>query len=330
MSDSARVRQACGVVAIGRNEGERLKQCLKSIVASAGQVVYVDSGSTDDSVAFARSLGVAVVEIDMSVPFTAARARNAGFARLREIAPEIEYVQFVDGDCEVVATWLQRAVEFLDAHAEVAVTCGRRRERYPEQSIYNALCDIEWEAPAGETRSCGGDAMMRVSRLEAAGGYRPDLIAGEEPELCVRLRAAGGKVWRLAEEMTLHDAAMTRFGQWWNRSKRAGYAFANGSALHGRPPERHYQREARRALVWGLVFPTFALVAALLVNPWALALFLAYPLQVLRVGLRPAEVPLKWWRAFFLILGRFPEGAGLFKFHMNRLRGRASVLIEYK
>jgi glycosyltransferase involved in cell wall biosynthesis len=41
------------VVAIGRNEGDRLKACLRSVVDVAALVVYVDSGSTDDSVAFA-------------------------------------------------------------------------------------------------------------------------------------------------------------------------------------------------------------------------------------------------------------------------------------
>ena len=244
-----------GVVVIGRNEGERLRTCLRSVIGGADQVVYVDSNSSDDSVAMVRALGCDVVELDMSLPFSAARARNQGFARIRELSPNVNYVQFVDGDCEVNADWLGLASRFLDENPQVAAVCGRRRERHPEQSVYNLLCDIEWDTPVGEAKSCGGDVMMRAQALAEANGYRAELIAGEEPELCVRLRAAGWRIWRLGNEMTLHDAAMTRFGQWWKRSKRAGYAFGEGVRLHGAPPERHYVPHARRALVWGILLP---------------------------------------------------------------------------
>lgn len=322
---------AFGVVVIGRNEGERLRRCLASVIGKAGQVVYVDSGSGDGSVAMARSMGVEVVELDMGIPFTAARARNEGYRRLREMAPDLAYVQFVDGDCEVVAGWLDKAVSFLSEHAKVAVACGRRRERYPDKSVYNMLCDIEWDTPVGQSKACGGDAMMRVSAFDTAGGFRPDLIAGEEPELCVRLRGAGWKVWRLDEEMTLHDAAMTRFGQWWRRTMRAGYAFAEGAHLHGAPPERHWVAESRRAWVWGLVLPLVTLGALVGCGGWGLVLLAIYPLQVVRLALHGRRSTREnWLRAFFLVLGKFPEVFGQIKFLAHHFLGGRAHLIEYK
>src|SRR4051812_26981123 len=95
-----------GVVAIGRNEGERLRRCIDGLVGRGVSIVYVDSGSTDDSNAMARSREVEVVELDMSRPFTAARARNAGFERLSRINPGVRFVQFLDGDCEIADGWL--------------------------------------------------------------------------------------------------------------------------------------------------------------------------------------------------------------------------------
>ena len=240
-----------GVVAIGRNEGDRLVGCLASVAGRSGPVVYVDSGSTDGSVEAADRLGASVVALDLALPFTAARARNAGLARLLEVDPDLEFVQFVDGDCEVVAGWLERAEAALMADPGLAVVCGRRRERHPEASIYNRLCDLEWDTPVGPAKACGGDALMRVGALRQVGGFDPSLIAGEEPELCVRLRREGWRIERIDAEMTLHDAAMTRFVQWWKRSVRAGHAFAEGAAKHGRPPERHWAREARGALGLG-------------------------------------------------------------------------------
>ncbi|WP_347929602.1 glycosyltransferase family 2 protein [Pseudomonas helvetica] len=320
-----------GVVVIGRNEGLRLERCLASLGGAAQKVIYVDSGSTDGSVQMARRLGVEVVELDMSIPFTAARARNEGFACVQRLLPAMCYVQFVDGDCEVVGGWLPRAQAFLDAQPEVAVVCGRRRERFPQRSIYNLLCDLEWDTPIGEAKACGGDALIRAEAFAAVSGFRADLIAGEEPELCVRLRANGWKVWRLADEMTLHDAAMTRFGQWWRRTLRGGYAFAEGAFLHGAAPEQHWQRESRRAWLWGLGVPLATMIASLVLGWFGLLLLLVYPLQVVRLARRgDRSARENWLQAFFLVLSKFPEMLGQVKFLLHRLGAGKTALIEYK
>ena len=324
------VQVAFGVVAIGRNEGERLLRCLRSVAPHVVTVIYVDSGSTDDSVQVALSLGAKVVALDISQPFTAARARNAGLRRLREELPRFEYVQFVDGDCEVVAGWLVKATQFLADNPRVAAACGRRRERFPERSLYNRLCDMEWDTPVGQALACGGDVLMRATALAQVGGYRDDLIAGEEPELCVRLRAKGWQVWRLDAEMTLHDAAMTRFSQWWKRSVRAGHAFAEGAHLHGAAPERHWVRESRSAWLWGLCLPVGLLLAAA-VWPAVLWGFGIYPLQVLRLFIRGSSAPgMRLARAFFLVLGKFAEAMGQARYLLLRLQGGQARLIEYK
>ena len=222
MSDALIPPAACiGAVAIGRNEGERLRRCLQSLRNLGHTVVYVDSGSTDHSAALAAALDCDVVILDPSRPFTAAAARNAGFSRLIEIAPGCEFVQFVDGDCEVVDGWIASASAFLTQNQDYAVACGRRRERYPENSLYNQVCDFEWNTPVGEVEACGGDALMRVDVVRGIGGFDAALIAGEEPELCSRLRKAGWRIMRLDVEMTLHDANITHLSQWWRRTMRA-------------------------------------------------------------------------------------------------------------
>lgn len=309
-------------VVIGRNEGARLAVCLDSLRPQVRRLIYVDSGSTDDSVATARARGAEVVALDMSVPFTAARARNAGLAALAADAPD--FVQLVDGDCEVRADWVATAMRAMAEHPRAVVVCGRRRERYPDATIYNRLCDAEWDTPVGEAQACGGDALMRYFAVHDVGGYDPTLIAGEEPDLCLRLRRAGGEVWRIDAEMTLHDAAMTRFGQWWQRSRRAGHAFAEGAWRYGRAPEKHWLRETRRALIWGAGIPVAALLAAL-IHPAGLLLLLAWPLQIARLAPR-----MGWRTAFFTVLGKLPEAQGALGFHLGRLIGRRRALIEYK
>lgn len=318
--------QSVGAVIIGRNEGDRLRACLASVLPGVGAVVYVDSGSTDGSVELAHGMGVDVLPLDMAVRFTAARARNAGLRRLLSLHPNIRYLQFVDGDCEVVGGWLESAAFHLDSHMECAAACGRRRERNPERSVFNRMCDLEWDTPVGDALSCGGDALFRVDALTQAGGFRDGLIAGEEPELCLRLRRLGWRIQRLDHEMTLHDAAITRWSQWWRRTMRAGHAFAEGAWLHGLSPDRHWVRETVRALLWGLLLPVSIVILGMLVDSRAWCLGLLYPAQWLKLVIR-GNSPLI---AFFTLAGKFAEAQGVLKFGLNKLLGHTGRLIEYK
>jgi len=308
-------------VAIGRNEGDRLRICLDSL-SNASALVYVDSGSTDGSVKLARDQGVETMDLDMSVPFTAARARNSGFARLRALNPHLRYVQFIDGDCELVPGWTEKAASFLESNPDIAAVCGRLRERYPDRSVYNWLCDREWNGPVGDIKACAGNVMMSAQAFESVGGYRDDVVAGEESELCIRLRRANWRIWRLDTEMAFHDAAMTKFSQWWRRVERGGYAYARGASLHGVAPERHWLWEKRRALIWGLCLPVICAFLSIFA-PWGWLSWMLYPAQILRLGIR-LEGPRKdrLLLAFFFVLGRFPESWGVLKFTRDQLLAR--------
>ena len=310
---------------IGRNEGENLSRCLKSLKGHASPIVYVDSGSGDGSVALARRLGADVIELDPSRPFSAARARNEGLGWVEASVPYAEFVQVIDGDCEMAPDWIRNALAAMERNQRLSVVCGRRRERHPGASIWNRLADEEWNTPVGPAFACGGDALLRRAAIAEVGGYRDSLIAGEEPEMCFRLRQAGWRIERLDAEMTLHDIAMTRFSQWWRRVRRGGHAFAEGAALHGRSPERFCVREVRRALVWGFGVPLLAVLGCL-ITPWALTILLAWPAQVLRLRLRGEP----WRRAVFLTVAKMPEAIGVAEYWWGRVRGRGRGLVEYK
>ncbi|MDJ0556394.1 MAG: glycosyltransferase family A protein [Microcoleaceae cyanobacterium MO_207.B10] len=323
-----------GVVAIGRNEGDRLKRCLHSIIQQTDWIIYVDSGSTDDSPQLARSLGIETVELDFSVPFTAARARNAGFEKLLEIYPDIEFVQFIDGDCELAESWLSQAIEAFQPQPQLGVICGRRREQFPHASIYNLLCELEWDIPSGEVKSSMGDALMRVTAFAEVNGYNPSLIAGEDPELGIRLRQQGWKILRLSADMTYHDAQITRFSQWWKRSVRGGYAYAEGASMYGNTPEKHWVKESRRVWLWGLCLPLLFLVGIGCIGRWSFLLLIGYIIQLAKI--------FRFYQSYswnlrdnllysgFCVLAKFPELLGQIKFHRNRLLKQQSVLIEYK
>lgn len=321
-----------GAVVIGRNEGQKLIRCLRSL-ADTNSIVYVDSGSTDSSVNSAKALGIEVVELDTTIPFTAARARNTGVYYLLQKYPDIEFIQFVDGDCEIADGWIEISSQFLRENPDYAVVCGRRRERFPQASIYNQLCDIEWDTPIGDTLACGGDALIRVSAFMHVNGYRDSMIAGEEPEMCYRLRGAGWKISRIDTEMTKHDAEMTRISQWWKRSKRAGHAYAESLYIHHSDVEKFRKRELVSILLWGLMLPVFILVLSISLSGYWLIFSVVYPLQILRLylayrdGLSDKNALLY---ACSNVLGKFAQLAGVISFVLKKVFGKDSVLIEYK
>lgn len=323
MADGQQSRM--GVVAIGHNEGERLQRCLRSIPPGI-PMAYVDSASIDDSVAFARSVGADVVELDMRLPFSAARARNEGAARLTARHPELAFVQFVDGDCEFEPGWLAEATRFLENEPEFAAVCGRRRERYPEASFYNRLCDAEWNTPPGEAAACGGDAMVRLSAFASAGGYDGAVIAGEEPEFCARLRTRGWRVWRLDAPMTIHDADMHHFRQWWMRAVRSGYGYAQVWSKTRRLGAPLYGRELARAIGWSAAPIALALFLTVLLGPIGLlAAPLLWAAQFVRLARRDGGM-----QAVHLLAGKFAETWGALRYGAARAARRRQGAIYYK
>jgi hypothetical protein len=336
---------AVGCVIIGRNEGERLKRCIASMQHQAVEaIVYVDSGSTDGSVEYAASRGVIPLVLDESRPFTMGRARNAGFSALVARAPHLDYVQFVDGDCEVDDGWVVHGQAWLAAHPELAAVCGQMRERRPQASIYNRLFDMEWRGPLGAIAACGGVAMYRARDFADSGGFDERMIAGEEPELCVRLRRAGRGIWRSEHPMALHDADMHTFKQWWTRAVRCGHAYADGFAIQGLTVERHNLRQMLRCLVGGAAAPITCVSGALLGvivvggTPITLSALALLGLAWLRIaagsyrerrtlGNSPGDSALY---AASCVVAKMPEALGALKFAANRLAGRQSRLIEYR
>lgn len=329
-----------GVVVIGRNEGKRLERSLRSVKSDSRRVLYIDSGSTDGSVELGRRLASEIVQLDDSVPFTAARARNAGLKRLLELDGSLQMVQFVDGDCELEAGWLNRASTALDGDSSLGAVCGRLRERRPDASLYARLSQMEWNRPAGETLACGGIASFRVVALTGVGGFDASMIAGEESELCCRLRRAGWRIERLDQEMAVHDGEMMTFRQWWLRAVRSGHAYAENAARHGGRAAESAIRQMASMLLWGLLAPLAALggAAAAASNPRAsflpLAVVCGYVVLFARIhrsarqlGESPRHAALY---ALFCMLAKLPHCVGAARYWIARARGRSSQLIEYK
>jgi len=320
------MRTDIAVVVIGRNEGDKLDRGLAS--ARGLRTVYVDSGSSDGSAARARAVGAEVIELDPAGGFSAARGRNAGLERL--IAdPAVAYVQMLDGDSILDPGWIAAGTAALDADPGLGGVFGALRERDPDASVYAWLCDVEWAVPPGPAESFGGNVLLRAEAVRATGLYRTELIAGEDPDYAIRLRAAGWRLLGLPVPMAVHDAAIGRFGPWWRRTVRAGHAFAALDALHPHSPIHGFARSRRRILFWGAAVP-FVLLTGIILGlgldrRWLLlsaAALLLVAAQAVRMAFRMgkrhgARRGLAF--ALFMTIGKYAEMIGLLR---HRFGGR--------
>jgi glycosyltransferase involved in cell wall biosynthesis len=329
---------ALSVVVIGRNEGQRLVRCLESVAAVRSvheriETIYVDSSSSDGSSETARRMGAQSIALDAPYP-TAALGRNAGWSQATA-----EYVLFLDGDTILHPDFPAHAFESMLADPTIAAVWGHRREIHPEASLYNRILDLDWIYPPGVVEFCGGDVLMRRAALEAAGGYDGTLIAGEEPELCRRMRAQGYQILHIDAPMTGHDLAMHRFRQYWKRALRAGHAYAEVSGRFRRSGDPFWQAERignlRRGGFWMLSFLIAVVASALLrsVLPavlWVAMLFLLAMRSAWKTRWKSRGAVTLLLYGLHSHLQQVPICIGQLSYDLNPRKGQQKKLIEYK
>lgn len=319
-----------GIVVIGRNEGSRLEACLRSLPFGGGPIVYADSASSDGSPALAASLGAFVIALDPGRPMNAARGRKEGTDVLVGLDPALDYVFYIDGDCLLEPDFLPKAIAFLDEHPNAAAVCGQRFEAHPGASFYNRLSDEEWNTPVGQADACGGDSLMRLRAVLAVGGFDPNLMASEEPELSARMRAAGWEIWRIDARMTQHDAGIFSFGAYWRRNLRAGVGYYQAWRKTARLGHPINGTTLKRALLWAGIVPAIAILAALALRDGRALLIvpIAYTLQIIRMALRAGAGDIHNWKvAAALMLIKPAELLGAAR---AALRGGRLHSIAYK
>jgi glycosyltransferase involved in cell wall biosynthesis len=328
--------QTFSVVVIGRNEGPRLARCLESIRQVRGvdvtEVIYVDSDSADGSPELAVHYGAAVVAIHPERP-TAAIGRNAGWRRAAS-----DLILFLDGDTVLHPEFPEAACDALLQNPSVAAVWGHRREIHPEASLYNRVLDLDWVYSPGLTEFCGGDVVMRRKALLETGGFDEGLIAGEEPELCRRMRSLGYSILHIDRPMTGHDLQITRWSQYWKRAKRAGHAYAEVSERFRKSEDPVWERDRRRNIMrgsfWILSLVT-AIAASLWYGPVPIALWLAL---LLLLSLHSAwkarwKGSDPWSLTLYGVhshLQQVPILAGQLQYGLSKRSGKKQRLIEYK
>lgn len=326
--------QRIGVVVIGRNEALRLRDVLARSAGAGVPIVYVDSASTDDSVRIARDSDVETIVLDDSMPMSAARARNAGAEYLSRIADPPELLQFIDGDCLLQNGWLDAAAQALQSDPDLGAVCGWRREADPRRNVFHEIVDMEWQmGEIGSVDDFAGDVMIKRAAFDAAGGYNPAVMAGEDTEFSSRLRAVGYTISRLDFVSTIHDINMSSARQWWQRSVRSGLGYGIVAEGHRRT-DQLFLADAKRVALWGFVAPVIALAALPRTRVPAMLFGARLAISSVRAA-QSIPADRASWRQRLLwgascTTSAIPAAVGLGQYFRLRLRSEAPTLVEYK
>ena len=262
----------------------------------------------------------------------AAKARNLGWTRARG-----EFILFLDGDTQLDPDFVARALQTLEDPV-LCAAWGHRRESDPGQSIYTRVLDLDWVYPVGRTQYFGGDVLVRRTALASVDGFDPTLKAGEEPEMCARLRAAGWQIEHIDAPMTRHDLAVNTLRAYWLRAYRSGIAYAEVADRMKRRNDPMWQREALRDFVHGilLIALPFVFLLTLFCSLWLTALLCAAVGAVLyRTVLRcrwkaPEDPVLCWEYAVHAYLQKVPALFGQLEWRRANRASDEIALVDYK
>ncbi|HOF40052.1 MAG TPA: glycosyltransferase family A protein [Candidatus Hydrogenedentes bacterium] len=249
-------------VVIGYNEAATLKACLESVKTAnldgfSWELIYVDGGSTDDSMEIARETGVNLL-LGGEMRRRAAENRNLGLSAARG-----RLVQFIDGDMTLSPDWPRTAAQFLSENEAVAAVCGNLEESAP--GVFYAALQIDWAQREGEIRHCGGAAMYVAGLLREAGAFPTEVAYGEEPLLCWRLRnILGRKIYQINQTMARHNLDFRGLRDYWRRNVRCGQTYAEIAAICWRTPDPLWRRECLTNAGWALLM--FGALAGLIIG----------------------------------------------------------------
>lgn len=262
---------AVSVVVIGLNEAEHLEKCFQSILSSnypeAGiELIYVDSGSIDQSIAIAYKYTSSVF-IEKDWP-TAARNRNRGL-----IECKYNIIHFIDGDIIIDPDYLHFAVKKLQ-EGNVHCVFGRLEEKNEKGIGKILLHDYSIRKPGLiDAPGAGGTFLKRV--LVDVKGWDERIPRGEETELGERLRGAGYKIWFINKKMGTHNQGSINLAKFIKRQINEGFSLGAISKIN---LNSSFFSNANKSLVNNIIFHLLVFFLLILSfytrSTWVIILFL--------------------------------------------------------
>ncbi|MEL6986214.1 MAG: glycosyltransferase, partial [Bacteroidota bacterium] len=119
------------------NNKERLQKCLEglfkqSVAQSIIEIIVVDNGSTDDTIAYLESLSIRLLHEPSKSPY---KARNKGIQ-----AASYPIIALLDSNCIPVPEWIDAGIKSLEK-GDAAIVCGPITFTYSNPPTITEIAD---------------------------------------------------------------------------------------------------------------------------------------------------------------------------------------------
>lgn len=272
------------------------------------EIIYVDSGSSDNSVEIAKQY-VDEVFIENKYP-SPGRNRNRGL-----IEAKYDIVHFIDGDVIIDKNYLKNIVN-LFSKKNVQAIVGQLDEQHP--NIYNKMAALSNAVKKeGYTTFTATGATYLKAALLAVNGYDERIRRGQETDLGERFRNSGYKIWRTAHKMGSHNFDIRNLCQYIekyeiNARSLLQLAFFKGGSSFIRSAKIKITKQVIKLLLFfivsaiSLIFNNLAFIILYLLFFWGLRNkyifskgFIHSPGLVILRLLIDFFFYWKWWLGFF-------------------------------
>lgn len=305
------------------NISRAIESSLKAVAPYGGEVIVADGGSADRTAEIAAAFPVTVVQLGKPEERCCGISPQLGYQHSRG-----EYVYVLDGDMELDAAFLSRAVKLLDKAPHIAGVGGyigeMRIANFEFEHRSRRLTAGRFIHPAEVGHLAGGGLYRRTAIDQVRYLSDRNLHSNEEYDLGVRLRSKGWRLIRLEDHAADHYGySLGSYLLLLHRAK-SGYILGSGEVLRAAIEGGYLatvSRELRPVRAYGFAVASWlaALLLLLLTWNWAWSLALlttSCVLPILGMALRRRSIE----RGIYSVLVWHVQGFGLVRGLLRRRR----------
>jgi len=190
--------------------------CLQTLPRELFEVLLVDNGSTDATVARAREFQDKLQLRILEVPrCTISELRNTGAA-----TAAASVLAFLDADCMAEPDWLEQAL----AHkADNAIWGAHYRVQRDATWVGRVWFTHQATEQSGPVAFLPGGCLITTrSVLDSVGGFNPNVHTSEDVDLCTRAKRAGNEVLAYPELAVFHEGTPRTLRRFYRQNRWHG------------------------------------------------------------------------------------------------------------
>ena len=178
-----------------------IESALRAVEIFGGEVILADSLSNDKTIEIAQQYPIKIIQL------VNPKERCCGIGpQLGYQYSQGEFVYILDGDMQILDTFLPKALEYMRKHPKVGGVGGKMQEMNTSSLEFQSRVERQAQhMKAGQVDRLDGGGLYRKAAIESVGYLsNRNLHSYEEFDLAIRLRAQGWQLHRIDTDAVRH------------------------------------------------------------------------------------------------------------------------------